>query len=381
MTIGDPTDRDPSRWRCVTFVHYIPKDEAVKKWGAKKIEPHCRSMYDETNGRSVKMVRLFEYYDIGIAGKDPAYTVIPGEWENEPLERLENPFGCLPFSHYTHFWAPGMQHPVGSVVMQMATQEALNELEEYMRQNILAGKGFDIADADAFDKKDLEAVKNGRPQRLVKRTRPKSGPHDNWERVPPTEISSSALQHLQMLEKQFTVDSGITDFDRGIQPEENRTLGENQLVAERGQTQGSWDVRQVVQFRQRSFDMMVKIGREYDREPVQIDFFDGRALLNNPEEPASALDQVLGEPANAIVSQESLTYRDVEAKRGQRVAQLMAIFPQVKMGFINARWWGEELLRAMGEKDLKLALNVPDEQGVDTMGMNLGAPVEGQVPA
>lgn len=384
MTMGDPTERDPSRWKRVTFVSYIPKAEALKKWPAALIEQHCKSLYDQLSGKPLEMVRLFEYYDVGIAGNDPTWAVIPGSWGNKPIEKGPNPFGCLPFSHYTHFFAPGMRTPVGSVVLQMATQEALNEVEDYMRQNVLSGKGFDIADVEKFDKKDLEALRAGRPTRLVKRTTPRQGAHDGWERVPPTEISQSSLQYFQHLERQFTSESGVTDFDKGVQPEETRTLGENQLVAERGQQQGAWSIRQAVHFRQRSFDTMVKIAKEFDREPVWIDFFDGRAFLNNPQAPESTLDQVFQDPANATVSEESLNYRDIESKRAQRVAQLMAIFPQVQMGLFNPRWWGEEVLKAMGEKDLKVALNVGDEVGAEQgvpmgdpgMGAPMGAPMQ-----
>jgi len=382
MTLGDPTERDPSRWRRVTFVHYISKEEALKRWPRAVIEPYVKPLFDEVSGKPLEMVRLFEYYDMGIGGDDPTWAIVPGSWHNKPIEKGPNPFGCLPFSHYVHFFAPGMRTPVGAVVLQMATQEALNECEEYMRQNILAGKGFDIADISQFERADLEAIRAGRPTRVVRRTQPRQGAHDAWERVPAQDISTSAVNYFQHLERQFTTESGITDFDKGIQPEETRTLGENQMVAEQGQTQGSWSIRQTVQFRQRSFDTMVKIAKDFDREPVWVEFFDGKAFLNNPEAPESALDQVFQEPANAVVSEESLNYRDVEAKRSQRVAQLMAIFPQVQIGLFNPRWWGEEVLKAMGEKDLKVALNVGDEMGAEQAGMGLpmGPMGAGQAP-
>lgn len=355
MTIGDRMERSPDRWRWVCFVQLMPADKALAIWGD-KVTPYIKESFDSTQGRPSRVVRLFEYYDLGYGKGDPTRAVIPGDFKEKPLIIEENPFECLPLSYYEHFYTPGMRRAVGRIVLQMANHEALNEVEEYMLSVMQTGKGFDIADESAYEKQDLKQVRSGKHPRLVRRIGTRTG---DWERVDPMQLSQSAIVLLQHLEGQGIQESGITAFDKGMNPAGNRTLGENMLVDQRGATQGAWSVRQLIKFRERTYDKVVKIARDFDREPVEIPFFDGQVTLNDPNDPNTWLDQVFAQDSPPVISEEALTYRDVLTRRAERIAYLQSIFPMVQMGVFNPQWWAQEMLKAGGEKDIQAAMGQP----------------------
>lgn len=355
LTLGDRAERSPDRWRWICFVHYIPEDVAEATWGPKAVKPYLKSMFDNTQSHPMKMMRLFEYYDIGYGKGDPTRALIPDAFGNEPLEVGENPFECLPFSYYVHFFPPGMRRPVGRIILQMAIQEGLNEIEEYMRSVMLNGKGFDIADVGRYERADLNAVKDGKAPRLVRR---KGGrePNEQWERVAPAELPQSTLAHLNLMERRFTEGSGTTDFDRGLQPQTTRTLGENQLVDARGQVQSAWSVRQAVAFEQRTYEKAAKIAAKFDREPVWIELFDSMVLINDPAVPESSCEHFLETPARPIISEETMTFNALKQKRRERLQELLILFPAAQSGVFSLKWWGEEVLKATGTKDIRAAL-------------------------
>lgn len=373
LTLGDRSERNPSRWRSVCFVQYIPAEDALKAWGDKAV-PHIADHYDGNQAAPVKSMRVFEYYDLGMGGSDPTYALIPGDLSNEPLKTSANDFGakygCLPHSTYIHFLAPGMRRPTGRVVMQMATQEAINEIEDYMRSVMVGGKGFDIGDPKHYEAQDIKAVRDGKGVRFVRRTTDRSIAGD-WERVQPMSITADTLARLDYLERRFTEESGITDFDRGNLSSEKRTLGENQLADQRGQVQGSWSVRQMIAFREETFAKAAKNAAMYDKDETTIEFFGGQAPVNVASLPESMAEAFCSQECRPTISEESMTYMDSKAKMEMRRQQLESIFPYVQAGMFNPRWWAEEMAKAIGEKDFRKAIQIPEaaSMGQDPMAM------------
>lgn len=355
MTLGDRHERSPDRWRYVAFVHYMPAEDAIERYGS-RVEPYVRLGFDGVNSEALEFIRLFEYYDMGVAGAEPTRMVILGEFDGEVLESGENPFECLPFSHYLHFYAPGMRRPIGRILLQMATQEAINEVEELMRWAMQRGKPLDIIDSSAYDPQSLERFRTGRGEGFVHRNRPRSGPQDMWERVPAMEISQTTLARLATLEAQFNADSSTTEYERGGMPRGDRTATEVQTLTSRSATQGLWSVRQLIQFRERTFEKAAKVAAMYDRSPVEVEMFGSLVPVNVPGIPESSCEQFLSRPAKALVSEESMTFQDLETRRSKRLAYLFSLLPVVQMGLLNPSWWAEEVLKAGGEKDFRAAM-------------------------
>jgi len=365
LTLGDRGERNPSRWRGVCFVQYIPVDvaRANKKWDQKIVESCLEDHYDGANTQPIKAVRVFEYYDVGYGSGEPTRACIAGDIQGELLEPITaNPWKTLPLSTYVHFFAPNMRRATGRVILQMATQEGINEIEDYMRSVMVGGKGFDVADPQNYEAQDIKAVKDGRAPRLVRRTKDRTISGD-WERVPPAQISGDTLARLDYLERRFTEESGVTEFDRGNLSTEKRTLGENQLVDQRGQVQGSWSVRQMIAFREQTFEFAAKSAALFDKDQTMIEFFGGQVPANVAQFPESMASEFCTKEAPPKIAEDSMTYVDVKVKQAQRQQELERIFPYVQAGIFNARWWAEEMAKALGEKDLRKALQIPETMG------------------
>lgn len=384
LTLCDRGERNPYRWRGIVFVQYIPADIAKSRWGAKAVEPHLETHYDGTNSQPVRALRVFEYYDTGFAGGTPTRAIIPGNFDAAPLERKANEFGMLPMSCYVHFLAPGMRKPIGEIVLSMAIQQGINEVEDYQRSVMVSGRGFDVGRPGDYEAQDLKAIRDGKGIRFVRRTTAQdtAGP---WERVPPMEMSQTSSVRLESLHRQFTAATGQTDADRGQFTESKRTATENQIVDQRSQTQGSWSVRQTIAFRESTFLVAASNAALFDREPTTIEFFGGQAVVNDPMQPDSIASEFCSEICHPKISEEAVTFMDVRTKQQVRMNQLNGISQYVGT-MISPRWFGEELMKAMNEKDFRKALMIPDtlapqqpmmEGGVEDQlsGLGVAAPV------
>lgn len=372
LTLGDRNERNPSRWKGICFVHYVPAAEAKKRWGS-QIDGYVQKQFDGQQSQPIEAVRIFEYLDMGYAGGSATRALIPGDFDNEPLDRSDNTCQCLPFSSYIHFLAPGMRRPTGRVVLQMAIQEGFNEIEDYMRSVMVGGKGFDVATVEHYEPQDIKAVRNGDDIRLVRRKQPQdvTGP---WERVPPAQLSADVFNRIEYLERRFNEASGVTDFDTGNLSSTQRTLGENQLVDQRGQVQGSWSVRQMIAFREQTFTVAAKMAGMFDRDETTIEYFGGQVPVNVEQFPESTAEAFCSQEARPVISEESMTYQDQKVKNELRRRQLMELLPLVQMGMYNPRWWAEEVLKTIGEKDTRKAIMIPETNGMgqDPMAMIQG---------
>ncbi len=368
LTLTDRHERHPDRWRFIVFVRYIRAEDALEQWGG-KVEKYLREFHDNFKVNSIRAMRIFDYYDIGLGGKEPTHAIIPGEFHEKPLLVERNDFETLPFSYYTHLYVPGMMHPIGRIILQMSTQEAINEIEAHMRETIQKGKPLDIAPVDEIEEEDLNAFKSGKPIRFLRRTTTGAEQPRPWERVNPLEISQTTMAYLGILEREFTSASGITDLDRGQFSGGRKTATEVVRLDQRSQVQGAWSVRQAVLFRERTVRKAIEIGAKFDREPIEIELFGARVKVNDPTDPSTFVDEFLRPGAPVKIADDSLTYEDLRAKRREMMIDLQALAPFVGT-IINPRWWGEKVMEAMGEKDIERALIVPDDLNQPQLQVN-----------
>jgi len=349
LTLWDRQATDPGRARWVCFVKYLAIDQAASLFGWKTAKKYRRQM-SENGNFPVECVRLFEYYDTGYGPKGtPTRAVIPADLGSEPILIEDNPFERLPFSYMMYFTAPGMKRATGRIVMQMSTQEGLNDIEAHLRK-VLKSPTFDIVDVTQLNTDDLRRVNAGDYNVKVRldTPRPDAPP---YIRVPGAEVAQTILALRDMYERQFNADSGTTDFDRGNLTTEKRTLGENQLLDSRSQNQQAWGAVQAVKMHQRSVETCLSIAKEYDRDPMLVDIFGQNVPINDPAEPRSWLSAFLEEPSNILISDQQLRARDQDAQRQKRMAELDSLFPLVQAGYINPQKWTEEKLKAAGEQD------------------------------
>lgn len=361
-TLWDRFERSPGRARWVAFVRYLPLEDASLVFGREEAQAAVRVVYDGTRTYGVEMVRYFEYYDTGYENGTPTRAIILGDLRNPPVVREENVFRTLPIAYYTHLFVPGMRVPVGRIAMQMNTQETINEIERNLRKAMRAPQ-FSIADVSQLDEEDLKAVNAGDPNKIV---RWKAKPNHNQEpfiRTPGADVSQTVLKLFEIMDRQFTADSGVTDFDRGTQPHSNRTLGEDMLIDQRGQTQSSWSELQAMRFHVRTVRKVLEIAALFDNDPVTLDIFGRNYTVNDPSRPASSITKWLEEPSSVVINTDSLRYQDVQQVRAQRLQQLLQVAPFVGRA-LDPQWFAEELAKALGEADPKVAM----VRGAGSMG-------------
>lgn len=343
--IWDAHPRTPSKARWIAFIHYISYDEAVARFGEKVATDNLRNeVYNEV--ATVKSVRLVEYYDIGFATGEPTRALFMDSWDGECVEYGPNPFGeLLPFAFYQFFTPPGCRKPIGRIFMQMASQEALNEVEENLRLTVMRGAGFDLVDSSQLDESDLESLNAGEPSIKVKYNPGQGAP---YIRIPASEVAQSMLQYQSYLERQLSTESGLTDLDRGNLYSSQRTATEINNLATQSAIQGSWSKKQLVAFYQRIIDVVFKIAMQFDREPLMIDINGVDYELNNPNDPHSWIEWWLQDAAEIDINESTLEFQDDQQKRNQQLQALNLLTAEVQAGLIDPKWWIEQKLRILG---------------------------------
>lgn len=374
--IFDRHERTPTRARWVVAVHYLSLLEAKFRFGEKATQ-YETVVESGTDGRPMRTVRVFEYWDKGIAGKAPTRAVVLGDLGNDPIEVTANPYGgCLPFGFFVYFTPPGMKRPMGRIPMQMAMQEAINDLENYLKKQ-LKQPDFTLLDSQSLDPSDLQRVMSGDTPNYVRVLKPViQGMQNPAVRIPTTGIHQAVIYLQEMYERQFTADSGTTEFDRGMQAASQRTLGENQLVDARGGVQASWSELMLAKFYQRAIEKVFQVASMVDRSPLPIDVFGTNYTLNSDEDPDSMISVWLEEPSVVLINPQSLRRQDSAMKATERLAQLEVLAPHVGAG-IDPLWFVGEKLKAIGETDPREAMGGADQAGQMETGL---PPAGGEMP-
>ena len=347
QVVYDRFARHPSKARWICFKHYLPVSTAVKMYGeeARKL---ATNMVDNFTSRHFQVVKLYEYFDVGIDGAEPTRALFLGEVSNKPFKVEASPFGFLPVASRVHFIAPGMRRPIGRIALQMASQELLNRIERRMMATIAKGV-VDIVDSTAVDAEDLKAHEAGRIGITIKRIGTGSPGVPVYERIPAQEVSNTLLMLRDMFERQLTSESGVTDADQGRLNPTQRTATENELLDVRSRVHGSWAKRQTVLFYRELVDKVLKVAETYDRDPIELDVFGVNIEINKPGVTASYINEFLTEPSIVAIDEDSLDYRDVKAERAERMSLVLQLEADVQRGVINPMKLAEEKLRAIGE--------------------------------
>lgn len=354
--------RSPNLAKWCYAVHYLSIDDAVAAYGD-VARSHEINIEDNGEGRPMKAVRVFEYFNKGVAGKAPTRAVMLGQMSSDPVEYGPNPYGaCMPFGFWVYFLPPGMRRPMGRIPFQMATQEALNDLEQYLRAQLKQPE-FTLLDAQAIDQQDLQNVFAGKVPAYVRVKKDlTNGMSAPAIRVPSGGVAQALIALQDMYERQFTTDSGVTEHERGNFSQEDRTLGENQLVDQRGGVQASWSELMAAKGYQRVFEKILHVASIVDRDALTVDVFGTNYLINNPADPDSTIQEWAKEPSTILIDSQLLRRKDSQIAQAQRVAALKQVEPYVGSG-VDPMWFVEEMLKAIGEKDPREAMGGSDEMG------------------
>jgi hypothetical protein len=373
QTLWDRNERSIGRARWIAFLQYIPLDVAEAQFGKKFAADNRHEMTESGTEEPIECVRILDYWDIGYGKGEPTHALIADDLDGEVIQREENPYGCLPVAFYEHLLIPGMRRALGRIPLLMAGQEALNQAERYMRE-AMKRPGFTMIGAELFEEADFERVVAGEGG-LIRTERPINQGEVIAQFVPGEEVSQTTLAYMQMLEKDFTANAGVTEFDRGSNPEQSRTLGENQLVDERSKVQSNWSALQAAKMHRRAVEVAMKVAAVGDNDPVEISLDGVRVTINDPQDSRMSIATWLEEPATVIVDEESLGKSDLMREQAMQTQKLMTLQPLIGQT-IDPLWWTDELLKAQGIDPREAKMEpAPMQVGPD------GAPVDPNMTA
>lgn len=193
----------------------------------------------------------------------------------------------------------------------------------------------------------MERVKDGDGW-LVRMKRPVQPGETVASSVMGGEVNASALQLLSLMERDFTATGGKTDMDKGLNPEDDRTLGENQLVDARSRVQSGWSAMQAAKFHQRMVEVALKVAAVGDNDPVEVQFDGAPVTINDEEDSRMSIAGFLEEPSRVVIDIESLAKTDLAREQAEKLSNLMSLGDLVQIGAVDAKWWSEERLKALG---------------------------------
>lgn len=363
--------------RMACSMTYVPMRDAIAMFGLKKAMEHEHSLVvPGDSGQVRKVVRVFEYYDLGYGDGDPTMAYILGDITNEPFKIRENPFNCLPFGYYEHFLPTGMPKPKGLIDLLVNDQDGINEVERSVRSESRR-PGFDIVSEDLLDEEGLAQIKAGKHGAIVPTTRPLEQGDVLFQRITGAEVSQTAFAYLQMLKDSFRANAGVSEMEQGQDVEGADTLGEVQLVDQRSKTQGNWVAFQTARYFQRIVDVWVKVVALGDDEPTQIDVMGTNVEVNNGD-PRMALSEWFSEPSDVVVSEEELLKGDVEKERANKIARLREMAEGVQAGAYDPITYFEEKAKALGYDPKKWLIMYQQEGSMMAPPMQVPGQVPGQ---
>jgi len=348
QVIWDKHYRTPAKSRFIAFVHYLPEDIAVETFGQDVYDRNKRSQYtDDATEYPVNNLRIIEYYDSGWGAKGAGtYCVFANDFGGEKLKHEANPFGkLLPFAFYQNWIPPGCKEPIGRIIQQASTQEALNELENNLRETILRGSPFALIDKSSVDPVDFETLNSGEILPVVGYNPGQGTP---FVRVPGAEVPQSLLAYQSYLERILSTESGLSDLDRSNTLQTVRSASEVGLLQQSSQIQGSWSRKQLAIFYKQIIERIFEIAKNYDRDPLVIEIDGQDYLMNNPDEPNTWIEFYLQDEAVVFVDETSLDIKDGEAEKLKKLAVLQQLQGDLQLGLINPEAYITEKINILG---------------------------------
>lgn len=312
--------------------------------------------------RVQRRVTITTYHDLGCNGSDPTTYVLAGDWSKKPLYRGPMPYDQLPESHMEYIAVPGMARPIGKVLFQAATIEMLNELERELRRAVQRGGAYQTIDMSQLDPRDVRDLMAGRTPRFLRLRNP--DPQGRPAIVPgqALPLNPASMQLWAVMERQFNADDQTSEMDRGSLSQEQRTLGENQIVQASGQMAMNLVKFQLLKFYTRSLSVWESVARVVEDDPLPVTVFGHSYTLNAENDPTTNLADWLEEPAEATMDRQALEPIDVMQKRAMRQAEVLALADLVDRGLLKRSWWATERLKAVGERDPEELLSASPDQ-------------------
>ena len=352
QTIWDPFEFDPRNSKWAAVASYVPYEVAKNLWGKKKADRHKREWTTTVDSRSAQFVRVIEYWDVGYAGDGPAYCIFVGDLEDGEVG--ENDLGFIPLSFCVNYVAPGMRRPIGRAVMQMSSQELINDIEKYLRVTMKRGPAIDIYMEEMFDEAALARWRAGdSSQPLAIKEGMVDDVRKAFTRIGAMDPGQGALALFAIAERQHNDDSNQTEQSRGNALGGRTTAREVSALVSKVNENASLTDQQANEFLVDAVKNTMSAALAGDAHPVSLDIFGSNILFNDPSDPMMDIANWLSEDSGTVlIDLESTSAEDDLLKRQVKKEDLMFLSPLVGVT-LDPDTYSEEMLEAIGEKDIE----------------------------
>ena len=183
-------------------------------------------------------------------------------------------------------------------------------------------------DVKSLDENDVRRWSDG--EKNVKIRQINSLTDNPIKRVPNQPLDANLLQYLQYQANSYSVESGLSELDRGVMQSRRTTATEVDYVQNISNANRGHEALQVTLFLRRLAELVFFIGRKFDRAPITIKLKGNSVKLNDPSVPDSWLDNIIGESEyRVLVDTEALTSTDSRYKKAMELASLRELAPLV----------------------------------------------------
>lgn len=355
--VFSPYVKNLSKTDWICFVHHLSPEDAEELFSEELARRFRKAaIRTQASGEQVDLVRVYEYFDLGVKGGDPTRILILGDLAvklGDPrVKRSLNDFEVLPFAVCTGWESPILKRPFGRIINELPHEVARRKSERRIHQT-LDQPPILVIDEKAINDEDLESYKKGIPMKYLRYKSESGNANTVVARIPGAEVSDNEWAHLQYTDQAQTKASGISEMERGVQSSKRQTRFETMALMNVGDINKSFEVFQQTIFVKRFLDKLFVIAKKFDKTPFSIMVQGQTVEFNQPGVQDSWLSEFLGEDYEIKVDVESLTGPDDDLKMSRKLAKLQSLAPEVAAGLINAQKYARRKLEIMGEDDIQ----------------------------
>ncbi|MFN3961359.1 MAG: hypothetical protein ACK4NQ_00100 [Fimbriimonadaceae bacterium] len=313
-----------SPWLAIT--RWLPLEVAQAMYPKAMIDKgRSTSLMTQQMTYQMNVVRVIEYWHTGDAAYDHTYAIFAGPLQYGPVRHTSNPWEeRIPVTAYVHLCPSMMQRPIGSVWLQVASQQQINTAEAFMLDRFINGRRGEILDASKIVPGDWKKWREGH-QRFMRTIDGKIGDvREIYQVIPESPLEASTIQVLQYFESRNQEESGLSDLDRGAPLGGNRSATEVNILDQRAQSNQAFVARQVALMMTRFVDNVADSMKRGDTAPCEVEF-DGEPITLNGDIPELTLAAIFEQDAMVKVDQDSLTSEQSRQKKRAKAEDMLAV--------------------------------------------------------
>jgi len=377
--IWDPFEADPRKSRWIGWCFDIPVDEAYKAWPEKR-EQITKVINAKENGGgfNYRRVRLFEYYDgenrgVFLAEAFDHETVLT--WEPSMFRHLTR----LPFACNLHLICPGVQRPVGTIEMQLSSAVMLDAMRQRMF-SIAKSRSTEVVNQNMLDMANQPIQQPGEPRTINLKSDEDGDVRAAFNRLPAEEVSQTFLATLDLLQRDFDMESYTTSAERNIAPQSGVTKYAEQVYQSSVAELGSWRETQLLEYLAELVEVSIMCMMVGHTAPIWLDYQGRNIMFNDPSRPDSSIRFICEEKSAVAIDSTSIRASDQQRQMAMELSKLDVLkeyiaTPQNPYGRLSMDEYMKRVLSAVGETDFDKWI-----EQLAPMATEAGTPPDGSIP-